>query len=191
MKTACLIIFGIFFITQASFAQNELPEKFTDGLKRAKMTFNMPEGYTETDIIQNPHMSYEYAIKHNSEKIEIRYAIRPMDEMLRKYEENEIKMHPNKILQASVIAVSANINISGSRPNLSPFNADAVNKEFNADKGWTVLVEARQGFDNGYKYCLMVSIFKENLGTAFYFYMADDPKAFIEILPIFHSLKFE
>jgi len=197
MKTIHLIIFSLLFIVQASFAQNELPESFTDGLNRAQMTFDMPEGFTETEPIQNPHMLYEYALKHNTEKFEVRYAIRPIDEMLRSYKENEenkkegdVNIDPNTMSEA--IAMAVGFNISGNMPKMGPFDADAVKREFNADKGYTTFVEAREGFDNGYKYCMMVCIFKENLGNAFYFYMADNQETLVKMMPgVFHTLKFK
>ena len=86
MKTIYTLAIAIVLATQGAFSQTELPAAFTDGLKRAKMEFRMPEGFSPTSIIENPHMNYEYAIKNDTVDLEIRYAIRPLDYLIQRYE---------------------------------------------------------------------------------------------------------
>ncbi len=89
MKTIYTLAIAIVLATQGAFSQTELPAAFTDGLKRAKMEFRMPEGFSPTSIIENPHMNYEYAIKNDTVDLEIRYAIRPLDYLIQRYEKNQ------------------------------------------------------------------------------------------------------
>ena len=86
MKTIYTLAIAIVLATQGAFSQTELPAAFTDGFKRAKMEFRMPEGFSPTSIIENPHMNYEYAIKNDTVDLEIRYAIRPLDYLIQRYE---------------------------------------------------------------------------------------------------------
>lgn len=166
-------------------------------VERAQMTFTSPEWYVETDLIENPHMNYEYAIKHETDKLEIRYAIRPIDEMLADYEEREknkkegeVNNHPDSLYPA--IAMAVGFNITGSMPELAPFPPEAVKAEFNADQGVMTRVVPREGFDGGYEQCFMIVIQKNGLGTAYVFYMFDDPEMLLKYaMPAFQALKFK
>jgi len=192
------IIIGLLLIAPFSFGQN-LSEELTDGLKRAKMTFTMPEDYTEVERIENPHMLYDYALKHNKEKFEVRYCIHPMDEMLADYDERiknkkegDIIIHPDSLYDSIAMAVGFNISSKG-MVDMGPFDPGAVKAEFNADKGLTSsMIDVRKEFGGEYRHCIMVSIHKYGLGTAFYFYMFDDPNLLrVLMMPVFYGLKFE
>lgn len=88
MRKLHFIIASLCLTAYVALAQNYLPENFTDKLERAKMTFEMPEGFTQVDVIDNPHMKYDYAIRHDTADFEVWYAIRPMDHLIRAYEES-------------------------------------------------------------------------------------------------------
>jgi hypothetical protein len=95
-----------------------LPKTFTDLLDRGNLTFQEPIGFEETKTIENRQMNYEYAIKYPKKKFEVRYAIRPLDELILDHEEREknkkpgdINIHPNK-LYSSLLEITT-LNISG------------------------------------------------------------------------------
>jgi hypothetical protein len=85
------------------------------------------------------------------------------------------------------------MNISGGQlPEYSTFNPEAVQKEFGADYGATVMVEVGEEFGQDYVYCLLVFIHKKGIGDAYIFYLADEPQLIPELMkPLFHSLKFK
>lgn len=194
MKRVFILTCCLLLSCMSSFSQDKLPETFADLLARAKMSFTTPKDYVETVIVENPHMNYDYAVKHPTEKFEVRYAVRPMDIQLRDYEkliaDGATAIHPNNRFSSTVTATF--LNIGGDMPDLGAFPDEAVKEEFNADKGVTGICEARREFAGEYKYCMMVSLFRENMGTAFIFYMADDPAKIMEQIPlVFHALIFE
>lgn len=189
---------GILLLVLTSFTSENLPEEFTDLLDRSKLLFQKPTGFEEIKTIENPQMNYEYAIKHPKKNFEVRYAIRPLDDLLRSYEEKEknkkpgdINIHPNK-LYSSLLQVTT-LNISGGQlPEVTVFDKQAVKQEFNADWGATTFVEVGEEFGQKYKYCMIVAIHKDNLGDAYFFYLSDTKDGFDELMdPAFQSLKFK
>ena len=189
---------GLLLLVLTSFTSDNLPKTFTDLLDRANLTFQKPAGLEETKTIENRQMNYEYAIKYLKKKFEVRYAIRPLDDLLRDYKEKEknkkpgdINIHPNK-LYSSLLQVTT-LNISGGQlPEVTLFDKQAVKQEFNADWGATTFVEVGEEFGQKYKYCMIVAIHKDNLGDAYFFYLSDSKDGFDELMnPAFHSLKFK
>lgn len=189
---------GLLLLVLTSFTSDNLPKTFSDLLDRANLTFQNPTEFIETYIIDNQQMNYEYAIKHPKNKFEVRYAIRPLDNLLRDYEEKEknkkpgdINIHPNK-LYSSLLQVTT-LNISGGQlPEVTVFDKQAVKQEFNADWGATTFVEVGKEFGQDYKYCMIVAIHKDNFADAYFFYLSDTKDGFDELMnPAFHSLKFK
>ena len=196
MKHFLGLLLGLILLT--NFTISDLPKEFVELLDRAKMKFTEPNGYKRNDPIENEQMNYELAYKHSNKRFEVRYAIRPMDNLLKEYNAREknknkgdINIHPNKwyknVFEATILNISG-----GQLPEYSIFDKEAVKKEFNADWGATVGVTVGKEFGQDYKYCLVVFIHKDNLGDAYVFYLYDD-KDLIgeEMMPIFHSLKFK
>lgn len=192
------LITGILLLVLTSFTSDNVPKTFTDLLDRANLTFQKPAGLEETKIINNRQMNYEYAIKYPKKKFEVRYAIRPLDDLLRDYEEKEknknpgdVNIHPNQ-LYSSLLQVTT-LNISGGQlPEIIEFEKEAVKQEFNADWGATVLVEVGKEFGQDYKYCMIVAIHKDNVADAYFFYLSETTEGFDELMtPAFHSLTFK
>jgi hypothetical protein len=198
MKKIKLLGTGFLSLFMTSFTSERIPKTFTDLLERANMTFQKPAELEETKIIENRQMNYEYAIKYPKKKFEVRYAIRPLDNLIREYEEKEknknpgdINIHPNQ-LYSSLLQVTT-LNISGGQlPEIIEFEKEAVKQEFNADWGATTFVEVGKEFGQDYKYCMIVAIHKDNVADAYYFYLSDTKDGFDELMmPPFHSLKFK
>jgi len=130
-----------------------LPSTFTSLLTRAQMSFDKPAGSEETLIIKNSQMNYEYAVKFPGHNFEVRYALRPLDSLMKQFEAMKkdpgviSNISPNKFYPMSFQAIL--LNISGGRlgkGTIKMFPPEAVKKEFNADWGATCMVPLAKGF---------------------------------------------
>lgn len=162
------------------------------------MVFEMPKGFVETDIIANRQMNYDYAIKHMTKQLEVRFALRPLNNLIRSYTELEknkkpgdFNIHPNRLYQTSLQTTILNIS-DGRTANFRQFPSQAVKAEFNADWGATAFIEVSKEFGQNYKYCMVVALHKDNLADAYYFYLSDKQETINELIgPVFHCLKFK
>jgi hypothetical protein len=195
IKITCI---GILLIVITSFTTDNVPKEFTDLLNRAKLNFQKTAGLEETKIIANRQMNYEYALKYPKKKFEVRYAIRPLDELIKDYNEREknkkpgdVNIHPNKLYTSLLQATTLNIS-GGKLPQIATYDKQAVKAEFNADWGATTMVEVGKEFGQEYKYCMIVAIHKDNIADAYFFYLSDKKDGFDELMfPAFHSMKFK
>lgn len=189
---------GILLLVLTSFSSPDLPKTFTDLLDRANLIFQKTEGLEATKIIENRQMTYEYAMKYPKKNFEVRYAIRPLDNLLRDYEEKEknkksgdINTHQNRLYSSSLQAITLNIS-GGQLPEIAVFDEQAVKQEFNADWGATTFVEVSKEFGQQYQYCMIVAIHKDNIADAYFFYLSNSKDGFEELMfPAFHSLRFK
>jgi hypothetical protein len=184
MKKQLIIISAALFIVAAC-SEPELPAHFKDLLQRASLIFTEPAGLNRIEPIANKVMNYEMAYLHPGKRFEIRYAIRPMDELLKEFQEREskkqegdINIHPNQLYQKTFLASLLNIS-NGQIPDYTVYDALSAKNDFNADWGATAITSPNESFGQDYKYCLIVFLHKHNLGDAFIFFLSDDREMLI------------
>lgn len=203
------IVSFIVFLTSSAFAQKDSiqlvreehfpPKDFTEALQRSHMTFLPPKGYTKTKIFPNRQQDYVYALISPDKKVEVRYAIMPLDSMIAKYkrprEKDEIMIDPNNLHETMFTVITLNTSmgaLSGGNPQEpSIFDSAAVMNEFGADWGATVGIPAGKEFGQDYKYCLIVALHKDDRADAWLFYLANDNKEIEQhLMDAFHSIRF-
>jgi hypothetical protein len=179
-----------------SCTEQELPMHFMQLLIRSKMIFIEPDQYSRIDSVKNEKMTWDLAYLNPIEKLEIRYAIRPMDIKLKEYQEQASKsdsseiIHPNKFYQRAFKDVLHNIS-DGQSSEYSVFSPIAIKNEFNADWGATALVNVGKEFETDYKFCYIIFIHKDNIGDAYIYCLANDVKLIDrEMMKYIHNLRF-
>lgn len=198
MKSNKLLLFIVGIITFISYSFSVKADQFNELLTRGDLIFIQPENFTSVEIVDQKNMQYEYALKHTTKNFEVRYAIRPLDELIKTYEkkeknkkEGDINIHPNTLYKTLLQSTTMNIS-GGYLPEMVVFDSLAVRQEFNADWGATTYVEVGNAFGANYKYCITVAIHKNNVADAYLFFLSDNTENFDDImLTAFHSLKFK
>lgn len=198
MSKLTSILSGFCIIVSAAFQSDNTLITFKRQLEDSAMMFEMPKGFVETSVIANKQMSYDYAIKHESKQFEVRFAIRPLTNLIKTYQEQEkskkpgdVNIHPNRFYATSFQATVLNIS-GGLMPQLRQFPKQAIKSEFNAEWGATTFCEVAKEFGQNYKYCMVVAIHKDDLADAYYFYLSDKQETISQFIePVFHCLKFK
>lgn len=188
------IILGLLGLTSGVYGQNYI--MFRSILDDCGMNFTMPDGVKECKIIENDDMEYDYALKYPDKDFEVRYSIRPIryknyaNEAMKNEIESQIPFRNSSygiILQTVVLNISGGIEYD-----VQAFDKDAVKMEFNADWGATTFVKLNSEFGKGYKYCMIVTIHKNDFADAYYFYLSNSMEKFMEYAdPFFHTLRFD
>lgn len=183
-------------------AQEAKPvESFEKLIDNNGLMLDQPLGFVKTEPIKNGGMLYEYAIIDTVKHLEIRYAVRSLKERVNDYKkwqavkkEGEIRLDPNTMARASFLAISMNIaNDFAKTPAIQQFPAEAVKKDFNADAGLFTLISPTKNFGKNYKFCMMVSIHKDNVADAYTFILTDDVENIKKYVTpvIFNALRFK
>lgn len=187
------VVILLFCVYLNGFTQS-LPE-FRTMLKDYGMNITIPDGFTETKVIPNDDMEYDYAIKYPDRDFELRYAIRPI--LYKTYANDTIRkeIEGQRLFRNAsygMILETIILNITGGKEyQCHAFDKKSVKTEFNADWGATSFLELNSGFGKGYKYCMIVTIHKDNVADAYYFYLSNTKANFSANMdPLFHTLKF-
>lgn len=101
-------------------------------------------------------------------------------------------VNPDDLSFLGTMFIATAFNISEKVYKLEGFPDEAVKQEFNADAGLIIMTVLKEGFGKGYKYCMMMGLYKKGLGIAFYFYMMNNIGTYTNLYAQpFHSLKFK
>lgn len=198
MRTKYITVVFLFFAVHSIAKDSLLPEKFANLLETAHMTFNIPKGFVETPIIVNKQMNYDYALTYPGKIFEVRFAIRPLAILTNSYREKvksknpgDIFINPNNLYPSLFNAILLNIS-DGKLPNMTEFDKTSVKEEFHADWGATTALVPGHEFGQSYKYCMVVSIHKDDCADAYIFFLADSVDTLSELNePAFYALIFK
>lgn len=196
MKNSAIILVTL-LISLCSFSQSTPSlADFEKEIQAAGLTFEMPEGYSITEVKENPDLQYSFAIQNAEHTIEVRYSIFPLDEMMKKYEaslkDSTVTMaHPNKLFKGIVRANALNMN--GGQPyDIAAFPAVAVKEEFNADNGGSCFFDVNCAFGEGYAYGQFIYLHRDNVADVIITYLSNDKTTHSDLmLESFHALRFE
>ncbi|MFF5382504.1 hypothetical protein [Pedobacter suwonensis] len=194
-----IAFFGIIHVAKS---QDTKPaESFEKIISHNNLMLDQPEGFVKTEPIKNSAMLYEYAVIDTSKHIEIRYAIRSLTERVKEYKkwletkkEGEIRINPNTMLSATLMAIAMNIaGGSNKPPSIQQFPDPAVKKDFNADAGFFTIVTPTKNFGKDYKFCMVVAIHKEDIADAYTFILTDEMENLKKYITptIFNALRFK
>jgi len=198
---------ALLFVTATAGAQSKtgnVEANFNKLLHTAGMTFKMPTGAVKAPIIKNKQLPYQYAVKYPSRGIEIRYAILPKAGITAKPTKTPLNGTSRTLVNDPFDNLSMDVatKVAGGVPDpkmqIGGFDPAEAKKQFGADKAtfWMINIK-NNSFANGYKFCNMVAMHKDNGANAYVFYLAnslqDIMKAFKEIGPynIYYNLKYK
>lgn len=123
-------------------------------------------GYKGFRPAANPYLNAQFALKSSKEKLEIRYKILPWEE------HNPNASNPNIQAFVTLSNIASNADdaiISAIQP-----SQKSMLHDFNADWGISYFFKPKAAFSH-HQHCRMVALCKEGKGTAFIFYLFDDP----------------
>lgn len=150
---------------------------FKKYLLASQMIYTPGEEFVETSVLTNRELLYQYALKHSSKKLEVRYAFFPyaMDQ----YAAN------NAVYKEFARTIA--LNIAGNEKNIlrqTEFSQRDVTTEFFADWGASILVKCKSGFGKGYKMAMIVALHKSNVADAYEIFLFDE---MVEVMDVFTS----
>ena len=157
-----------------------LPDTFQNVLSLGQMTFNMPKGTTPIPLVKNMQMHYEYAIKFKDIPFEVRYAVAPIGYTVAEAYTGGKGVTPRtgdeRLSKTSSMVIAINVGGGKPDPNMGSreFPPEAVKKEFGADWGSTTMIDLQNdSFGTEYKYCMMITLHKNDVADGYIFYLSD------------------
>jgi hypothetical protein len=190
-------------------------QTFRAQLAAAHMTLAPPAGWTETPVIPNNLLHYDYALRYPGRRLEVRYVTEPLAPLLADYalgktDKSHLQVNPNELRGQFFIGTMLNVRglkmedpgfdaaYRAEEPKpLNVFPDKAIKAEFGADWGALAPLVPVPEFGQDYKHCLLIGLHKTDAADAYVYFLYDNQQDFVEIVmrdpakAAFHSLRFE
>lgn len=167
-----------------SYAQElEFPAAFEKKLIETNLWISQPldAGYELHPIFENEHQDYDFSIRSRNEYMEIRYYVLPYSES------DTLSMSPDVLCLRASTAIA--VNDDDAYLTMFRINRKELSESFGADWGILYFLTPKPGFSPA-KYCRMLALHKEGVGSVLVFFLFDDPNN--EAIDLrFPAVKFE
>jgi hypothetical protein len=146
----------------------ELPEAFEHLLQETRLSFYYPlEGNYKAFLPKSqPYQKYDFAMRSRKEELELRFRIYPYDER-----------KPTTTIPHVLAMRGANapaLNQEEYLISVLELDEEYLSERFNADWGTLHYFRPKPGFSDSI-HCQMLTIYKEEVGTAIVYFLFDDP----------------
>ena len=193
-RLSALHMFTVFLlaILAAPACSSDTTYTFQQLLDDASLVLVEPEGFVEKEPEENTVLSYEHALQHQTKKLAVRYAIRPIAMVQIDYEDpHNAAPEPNHLFPMLFQTLVSDFSRGGNSPSNEYSTSDAKSK-FNADWAAAAVMDVNHDFSTEYEQLLLLALHKNNASDAYVIILFDDYEAVKpEIDLLLESLKFK
>lgn len=173
-----LYLIGLFALaaaTQTAGATDSVvPHAFDQLLLESGLQVETRDSYSEVPIEVNPVLSYEYAIKHASGALELRFIVRPLSRITIDYNDpHNAAPEPNHLFPLLFESMTNRLSVGSDTPS-STFPESEARKSFNAHWAAAAVFDVRPEFAAGYQNGLLIGMHRNELADAYTLFLYND-----------------
>ena len=166
LKYCLTVVFLLPYSLQAS--------PFDNLLKETSIEFKKPDNFKIIPIQVNELFLYEYAIRENKGKLEIRYAIRPIARMKIDYKDpHNAAPEPNHLFPLLFDNAIQRIAQDGHNPRME-YSPQQSKEKFNSDWASASAFDVKPEFSDSYKQGLLLAMHKSTKADAYAIFLFND-----------------
>ncbi|MBZ4191112.1 hypothetical protein [Niabella beijingensis] len=165
--------------------------QFEDLLQKASIRFTRPNGFDTTAVLSKTGVAYQYALKHKTKQIEIRYYVNLLKERAETYRKiristppgkNPATPDPNEEYRLTFSLLNLNTAADPVRPYFNKvYSKEKVTREFNADWGATMGYAPAPDFAKAYSFCILIGLHKADCADVYIFYLFNKTEVFDDL----------
>ncbi len=170
-----LLLLAISCVLVVSAEPSETSEAaFQKLLDEAGLTLTNPEGYVVLPPRQNALLDYEHAVRSTDNKLEIRFAVRPLQQVQIDYDDPHGSVpDPNHIFPLIFESLAISLAGGGHTP-IREYPQQMAQEVFNADWAAAAVFDVSKEFETGYSQGLLLAIHKSQISDAYSVFLFND-----------------
>jgi hypothetical protein len=175
MASSFKLFFGFVFLVssvQLCAAKNSLD--FAALLQESGLRMTKIPGFKEIPPARDDVLPYEYALRHISDLMEIRYSIRPIKRIKVDYEDpHNNAPEPNHLFNMMFETIVTQLSDGGHSPRRE-YPAEQSNKRFNAGWAAAAVFDVNEEYSGQYRQGLLLTLHKDNQADAYIVFLYND-----------------
>jgi len=170
---------------------NTASDPFQELLSEAGLSYSAPQEFISLAPAGNPVLPYEHAIRAKDGKLEVRYAIRPLNRVKIDYSDpHNSAPEPNHLFNMLFASLTEQLASGGDTPRRE-YTLEQAKELFNADWAAAAVFDVSQQFAENYTQGILVAIHKNGRADAYMVYLFNTyPEVKQRINASLPSLKF-
>lgn len=161
-------------------AKNSLD--FSALLQESGLSITKIPGFREIPPAQDEVLSYEYALRHVNEQVEIRYSIRPIKRIKVDYEDpHNNAPEPNHLFNMMFETIVEQLSDGGHSPR-KEYPTEQSQQRFNAGWAAAAVFDVNERYSTDYRQALMLTLHKNNHADAYVVFLYNDYEKVKEII---------
>ncbi len=131
-------------------------------------------GFNEISPAKDDVLSYEYALRHENELMEIRYSIRPIKRIKIDYEDpHNNAPEPNHLFNMMFETIVEQLSDGGHSPRRE-YPTEQSQQRFNAGWAAAAVFDVNESYSTDYRQALMLTLHKNNHADAYIVFLYND-----------------
>ncbi len=169
-----LIVFLLKPLAGAAAADHAAAAMLEELTAEAGVVFQDAADFRDIEPAANPVLPYERAVRHQSEELEVRYAIRPLGRVQIEYDDpHSAAPEPNHLYPLMFTSITDRLSTGRHSPS-QEYSADQAREKFNADWAAAAAFDVDPEFSADYKEGLLVALHKNNKADVYVVYLYND-----------------
>jgi len=141
---------------------------FNDVLNKYSLQLTIPENFSEVPVKNNSAIKYQYALKHDSLDFEIRFLITGINKAL------DLPDDKRSLSLFTSIVLNASGEVLPNIPKIQEFGSGLAKVDYNADWVANSSFLSKSKFSEGFSYCSVIALRKNQIGEAYIFFLFND-----------------
>lgn len=138
------------------------------------LVYVRPAGFQVIEPAANPVFPYEHALRHREGALEVRYAVRPLAQMVVEYQDpHSAAPEPEHMFPLIFQSLMGRLSRHGHTPH-NEYSPQQAREQFNADWAAAALFDVNPEFSGDYRQGLLIAIHRQGRGDAYEVYLFDD-----------------
>ncbi len=179
MKTSrCLFLTGLLAVCISAVAATETVSRqlFDQLLAESGLRVDSRQAFTDVPIQQNPILSYEHAMRHESGALELRFIVRPLGRIEIEYNDpHNAAPEPNHLFPLLFESLTQHLATNNDTSSNTLSEVEAKDK-FNAQWAAVAAFDIDPQFSSEYKSAILLGMHRNDQADAYTLFLYNDPE---------------
>ncbi len=176
----CLLLLALSARAPAALESDAKPS-FESLLQESGLRLDRGDEFIEVPVSASSILAYEHALRHDSDRLELRFIVRPLSRITIEYDDpHNAAPEPNHLFPLLFESMTNALAVEGGAPS-TVFTEEEARRHFNADWAAVAVFDVDPDYSGGYRNGLLVAMHKNELADAYTLFLYDD---YAEVKPL-------
>ena len=170
----CLLLLALSARAPAALDSDDSPS-FASLLEESGLRLDRGHDFVEVPVSASAILPYEHALRHDSDRLELRFIVRPLNRITIEYNDpHNAAPEPNHLFPLLFESMTNALAAEGADAPSTVFTEAEARRHFNADWAAVAAFDVDPDYAGGFANALLVAMHRNELADAYTLFLYDD-----------------